>query len=92
MSFEQAATLPVALSAAYRAFVPLDLEPGQTLLADGAAGGVGSSLLQVAPARGLHVIGMASERNYERLRALGAVPVTYGPDLAAGSPRSPRTA
>jgi NADPH:quinone reductase-like Zn-dependent oxidoreductase len=82
VSFEQAAALPVAVSAAYRAFVPLGLEPGQTLLVDGAAGGVGSILVQVAAARGLHVIGTASERNHERLRALGAVPVAYGADLA----------
>jgi NADPH:quinone reductase-like Zn-dependent oxidoreductase len=83
LSFEQAAALPVAVSAAYRALVPLGLEPGQTVLVDGAGGGVGSTLVQVAVARGLHVIGTASERNHERLRALGAVPIVYGADLAA---------
>ena len=82
VSFEQAAALPVAVSAAYRALVPLGLEPGQTLLVDGAAGGVGGILVQVAVARGLHVVGTASERNHERLRQLGAVPIAYGADLA----------
>jgi NADPH:quinone reductase-like Zn-dependent oxidoreductase len=81
LSFEQAAALPVAVSAAYRALVPLGLEPGQTLLVDGAAGGVGGILVQVARARGLEVIGTASERNHERLRALGVTPVLYGEGL-----------
>jgi NADPH:quinone reductase-like Zn-dependent oxidoreductase len=82
LSFDQAAALSVAVGAAYRILVPLGLEPGQTFLADGAAGGVGGILVQVAVARGLHVIGTASERNHERLRALGAVPIEYGADLA----------
>jgi NADPH:quinone reductase-like Zn-dependent oxidoreductase len=82
LSFEQAAALPVAVGTAYRILVPLGLEPGQTFLADGAAGGVGGILVQVAVARGLRVIGTASERNHERLRALGAVPLDYGADLA----------
>jgi NADPH:quinone reductase-like Zn-dependent oxidoreductase len=82
LSFEQAATLPVAVGTAYRILVPLGLEPAQTFLADGAAGGVGGVLVQVARARGLKVIGTASERNFDALRALGAVPVTYGPGLA----------
>ena len=33
-------------------------------------------------ARGLHVIGTASERNFDALRALGVVPIAYGPGLA----------
>jgi NADPH:quinone reductase-like Zn-dependent oxidoreductase len=83
LSFEAAAALPAAVGAAYRVLVPLELEPGQTLLVDGAAGGVGSILVQVAVARGLHVVGTASEANHERLRALGAAPITYGPGLPA---------
>jgi NADPH:quinone reductase-like Zn-dependent oxidoreductase len=82
LSFEEAATLPVAVSAAFRILVALGLEPGQTLLADGAAGGVGAVLVQVARARGLQVIGTASERHHEVLRSLGAVPILYGPGLA----------
>ena len=53
MSWEQAAALPVAVSAAYRVLLPLGLQPGQTLVVDGAAGGVGGILVQVARARGL---------------------------------------
>ena len=50
VSFEQAAALPVAVSAAYRALVPLGLELVETLLVDGAAGGVGGILVQAAVA------------------------------------------
>jgi NADPH:quinone reductase-like Zn-dependent oxidoreductase len=82
LSWEAAAALPVAVSAAYRVLVPLGLEAGQTLLVDGAAGGVGGILVQVARARGLEVIGTASERNHARLRELGATPVLYGEGLA----------
>jgi NADPH:quinone reductase-like Zn-dependent oxidoreductase len=82
LTWEQAAALPVAVDAAYRVLVPLGLETGQTLLVDGAAGGVGGILVQVARVRGLHVIGTASERNHERLRALGATPILYGDGLA----------
>jgi NADPH:quinone reductase-like Zn-dependent oxidoreductase len=81
LPWEQAAALPVAVSAAYRVLVPFGLEAGQTLLVDGAAGGVGGILVQIARARGLEVIGTASERNHDRLRKLGATPVVYGDGL-----------
>jgi NADPH:quinone reductase-like Zn-dependent oxidoreductase len=82
LSWEQAAALGVAVDTTYRILVPLGLEAGQTLLVDGAAGGVGAILVQVARARGVNVVGTASERNHERLRAFGATPITYGPGLA----------
>ena len=83
LSWEQGAALGVAVDTTYRVLVPLGLEAGETLLVDGASGGVGAILVQVARAQGLRVIGTASERNHERLRALGAVPIAHGPDLAA---------
>jgi NADPH:quinone reductase-like Zn-dependent oxidoreductase len=82
LTFEQAAALPVAVDTTYRILVPLGLEPGQTLLVDGAAGGVGGILVQVARARGLQVVGTASPRNHEHLRSLGATPIEYGEGLA----------
>ncbi|MFD8031250.1 zinc-binding dehydrogenase [Streptomyces sp. NPDC059717] len=48
------------------------------MLVHGAAGGVGSLAVQIALSRGARVIGTASERDHEYLRALGAEPVTYG--------------
>jgi NADPH:quinone reductase-like Zn-dependent oxidoreductase len=54
---------------------------GQTLLVNGAAGGVGTAAVQLARVRGARVIGTAGERNQEFLRSLGAEPTTYGAGL-----------
>ncbi|SEO09103.1 medium chain dehydrogenase/reductase family protein [Actinacidiphila rubida] len=50
---------------------------GQTVLVHGANGGVGSVLVQLARAAGATVIGTASARHHDALRALGAIPVDY---------------
>ncbi|MEV8517810.1 NADP-dependent oxidoreductase [Dactylosporangium sp. NPDC051484] len=81
MPFEEAAGLPNVVETAGRALDLLGLRKGQTLLVNGAAGGVGIAAVQLAVARGATVIGTASERNHEFLRGLGAVPVTYGAGL-----------
>lgn len=60
----------------------LDLPSGALMVVHGAAGGVGTVLTQLAVARGIRVIGTASDRNAEHLRALGAVPVAYGDGVA----------
>lgn len=57
---------------------------GQTVLVHGANGGVGSVLVQLALAAGARVIGTASPRHHDTLRALGVSPVDYrGGDVAA---------
>jgi NADPH:quinone reductase-like Zn-dependent oxidoreductase len=57
---------------------------GQTVLVLGASGGVGTVLVQLARHAGARVIGTASPRHHEALRALGVEPVDYrDPDLAA---------
>ena len=50
---------------------------GQTILVHGANGGVGSILVQLALAAGAQVIGTASARHHEALRAQGVTPVDY---------------
>ncbi|WP_406514331.1 medium chain dehydrogenase/reductase family protein [Streptomyces sp. NBC_00161] len=50
---------------------------GQTVLVHGANGGVGSILVQLALAAGAQVIGTASARHHDALRALGVAPVDY---------------
>ncbi|MFF7050740.1 medium chain dehydrogenase/reductase family protein [Streptomyces griseorubiginosus] len=50
---------------------------GRTVVVHGANGGVGSVLVQLARAAGAHVIGTASERHHDALRARGVVPVDY---------------
>ncbi|WP_328540194.1 medium chain dehydrogenase/reductase family protein [Streptomyces sp. NBC_00344] len=60
------------------------IAPGQTVLVHGANGGVGSTLVQLAQLAGARVIGTASPRHHEALRARGVVPVDYrAPDVAA---------
>jgi NADPH:quinone reductase-like Zn-dependent oxidoreductase len=81
-SFEVAGGLPVAGETAVRVLDLLGLQPGQTVVVDGASGGVGTATVQVAVARGLTVIGTAGEGNQEFVRSLGAVPTLHGPGLA----------
>src|SRR3954453_5240229 len=50
---------------------------GQTIVVLGAAGGVGSVLVQLARHAGIDVIGTAGPKQQERLRALGATPIDY---------------
>ena len=50
---------------------------GQTILVHGANGGVGTILVQLARHAGIRVIGTASPRHHDALRALGAEPVDY---------------
>jgi NADPH:quinone reductase-like Zn-dependent oxidoreductase len=59
----------------------LVVSAGQTVLVQGAAGGVGAVAVQFAVARGARVVGTASEHNHDFLRSLGAEPTTYGPGL-----------
>lgn len=57
---------------------------GQTVVVHGANGGVGSVLVQLAHAAGVKVIGTASTRHHDSLRAQGVVPVDYrAGDVAA---------
>ncbi|MFE3149550.1 NADP-dependent oxidoreductase [Streptomyces sp. NPDC059218] len=80
--WEVAAGLPVAVNTAYQALTDLGVKSGETVVVDGAAGGVGSVAVQIARHLGATVIGTASERNHEYLRSLGAEPVTYGEGFA----------
>jgi len=83
LSFEVAGGLPVIVDTATRALDEVGVRSGQTLLVSGAAGGIGSAVLQLARLRGIAVIGTASAPKHDYLRGLGAMPTTYGPGLAA---------
>ncbi|MDT7554541.1 MAG: hypothetical protein QOI16_3077 [Pseudonocardiales bacterium] len=78
VSPENAAVLPVAAGTAHDALVALDLAEGATLLVNGAGGGVGIAVVQLARARGLRVVGTASPAKHALLSRLGALPVAYG--------------
>lgn len=81
MSWAAAAGLMLAGTTAVQALSATDVGPQDTLLVHGAAGGVGSMLVQLAHIRGAQVIGTASEVNHDYVASLGAVPVGYGDNL-----------
>ena len=73
LSFEEAASLPLAGMTAYQCLVEaLDVQPGERVLIHAASGGVGHLAVQIAKALGAHVIGTASPANHDWLRELGA--------------------
>jgi NADPH:quinone reductase-like Zn-dependent oxidoreductase len=76
----EAAALPCAGITAYQALVEkLNVKPGQTILVQGGAGGVGGYAIQIAVKLGLEVITTASSRNSEWVKILGATgSVDYG--------------
>lgn len=82
LDWPEAAALGVGAETAVRVFTLLGLTAGQTVLIDGAAGGVGSAAVQIAVARGATVLGTGSERNDSYLTQLGATPIRYGVGLA----------
>ncbi|MFJ8743140.1 NADP-dependent oxidoreductase [Embleya sp. NPDC127516] len=78
LTFEEAAGYPSVVETALRIIREVGVQPGQTLLACGASGGVGSAVLQIARDRGITVIGTAGAANQDYLRGLGALATTYG--------------
>ncbi|SBW28935.1 NADPH:quinone reductase [Candidatus Protofrankia californiensis] len=82
VSWEVAGSLAGAGGTAWKVLDLLGVATDETLLIHAAAGGVGVLAVQLAVARGVRVIGTASESNHELLRSLGAIPITYGDGLA----------
>jgi NADPH:quinone reductase-like Zn-dependent oxidoreductase len=73
LSDAEAGGLPLAGLTAWQVLVDTaDVRPGQRVLVTAAAGGVGHLLVQVARARGAHVIGTARAAKHDFLRGLGA--------------------
>ncbi|GIN39397.1 MULTISPECIES: NADP-dependent oxidoreductase [Heyndrickxia] len=82
MPWEEAGAITASGQTAHTALQELGVDKGDTILIHAAAGGVGTFAVQLAQAWGATVIGTASEQNHDYLRSLGALPITYGPDLA----------
>jgi NADPH:quinone reductase-like Zn-dependent oxidoreductase len=73
LTFVQAAAMPIAGVTALRAIRDHGrIHPGQTVLINGAAGGVGTFAVQIANAFGADVTGVCSTRNVEMVRSIGA--------------------
>lgn len=53
------------------------VQRGERILIQGAAGGVGTGLLELGRLAGLEMYGTASPRNHEVVAALGATPIDY---------------
>jgi NADPH:quinone reductase-like Zn-dependent oxidoreductase len=83
VAWSDAAALPASAEAAVGVLAQLGVERGETLLILGAGGSVGVIGTQLARSGGLTVIGAAGAADQDLVRELGAVPVLYGPGLAA---------
>ncbi|GAA1975667.1 NADP-dependent oxidoreductase [Catenulispora subtropica] len=73
LGHEHAAALPLAGLTAWQALVDTaDVRPGQRVLIHAGGGGVGHLAVQIAKARGAHIIATASAAKHDFVRALGA--------------------
>jgi NADPH:quinone reductase-like Zn-dependent oxidoreductase len=73
LTFEAAAAVPMAGLVALLALRDhAKVQPGQTVLVNGAAGGIGTFAVQIAKSMGAEVTGVCSTRNVELVRSIGA--------------------
>jgi NADPH:quinone reductase-like Zn-dependent oxidoreductase len=73
VTFERAAAVPIAAFTALQGLRDKGhIQPGQKVLINGAAGGVGTFAVQIAKSFGAHVTGVCSTRNVDMLRSIGA--------------------
>src|SRR5205814_456987 len=73
VTFEQAASAPVAAFTALQGLRDKgQVQPGQKVLINGAAGGVGTFAVQIAKSLGAEVTGVCSTRNVDMVRSIGA--------------------
>ena len=82
LDFQTAAALPLAGAAAVATIEAIDPKPGETVLVNGASGGVGSFVVQLLAARGVTVVATGTAEDVDRLRSLGAAEVI---DYTAGA-------
>ncbi|MCC2030785.1 quinone oxidoreductase family protein [Microbacterium allomyrinae] len=82
VSAVEGAAIGVPVGTAYQTLRSLAVGPGDTLLVHGGSGSVGQALIQYAVLWGATVIATSSPRRFERVRALGAIPIAYGEGLA----------
>ena len=91
VSFTDAATLTVAAATAYDGVTQLQLQSGQTLLINGAGGGVGVAAAQIARDLGINVIGVAGADKVALIASLDATHIPMATQWPNGSRPSCRT-
>src|SRR5947208_10062000 len=72
VTFEQAASIPTALTALQGLRDTGHVKAGQKVLINGASGGVGTFAVQIAKAFGAEVTGVCSTKNVDLVRSIGA--------------------
>jgi NADPH:quinone reductase-like Zn-dependent oxidoreductase len=72
VSFEQAASVPLAGLTALQGLREGKIQPGQKVLINGATGGVGTFAVQIAKASGAEITAVCSTRNVDLVRSIGA--------------------
>ncbi|HJR39350.1 MAG TPA: NADP-dependent oxidoreductase [Nocardioidaceae bacterium] len=73
LSFAEAGAVPLVALAAWQALVDVaQVEPGQRVLVHAGAGGLGSTVIQVAEHLGAHVATTSSTKDVDRVKELGA--------------------
>jgi len=82
LPWEVAGAIPVAGFTGWAMVRAVDVQPGDTVVVSGAAGGVGAIAVQLARRKGATVIGLASPSNHEWLTRHGVIPVAYGDGAA----------
>jgi NADPH:quinone reductase-like Zn-dependent oxidoreductase len=83
VSGADAAALPASGEAAARVVDEVGVAAGDTVLIAGAAGSVGLLASQLAVARGARVLAAVRPSDFGLVAGVGAIPVAYGPELAA---------
>ena len=73
LTFEQAASVPMAGLVAFQALRDHgNVQAGQSVLINGASGGIGTFAVQIAKSLGAQVTGVCSTRNVDMVRSIGA--------------------
>jgi NADPH:quinone reductase-like Zn-dependent oxidoreductase len=72
VSFEEAASVPLAGMTALQGLRHGKIQPGQKVLINGATGGVGTFAVQIAKSLGAEVTAVCSTRNVDLVRSIGA--------------------
>ena len=81
LTMRQAAAIPLVFITAWEGLVDrADVQPGQTVLVHGGAGGVGHMAVQIAVAKGAKVFATERGTRADYLNALGATPIDFETD------------